>query len=84
MANPKIGSHLEAAPMDIEKDLIDAFESVVRRDFPNPERVGCLGTEVLAQFARRPSDTHLSHVLTHLRRCAPCFNELKELRKGSS
>ena len=70
--------------MDIEKDLIDAFESLVRRDFPNPERIGCPGTEVLAQFAHQPSDTHLSNVLSHLQKCAPCFNELKELRKARS
>lgn len=70
--------------MDIEKDLIDTFEGLVRRDFPNPERMGCPGTEVLAQFARRPSDAHLSHMITHLQRCAPCFGELKELRKARS
>lgn len=78
------GSQFERAFMDIEKDLIDAFESLVRRNFPNPHRVGCPGNEVLAQFALRPSGAHLSHLLTHLQRCAPCFHELKELRKGHS
>jgi hypothetical protein len=68
--------------MDSEKDLIDAFENVEHRDFPNPERVGCPGREVLAQFARLASDNELSHLLTHVRKCAPCFDELKELRKG--
>ena len=68
--------------MDIEKDLIEVFERLVQRDYPNTERIGCPGTEVLAQFARHPFDTHLSHVLTHVERCSPCFKELKELRKG--
>ena len=68
--------------MDREKDLINAFENVVHRDFPHPERVGCPGREVLAQLARLPADTHLSRLLEHVRKCAPCFDELKELRKG--
>jgi hypothetical protein len=68
--------------MDSEKDLIDAFDNVVHRDFPNPERLGCPGREVLAQLAHPPADTQLPHLLEHVRRCAPCFDELKELRKG--
>lgn len=68
--------------MDSEKDLIDAFENVVHRDFPNPERVGCPSHEVLAQLARLPLHIELSQLLAHVRKCAPCFDELKELRKG--
>jgi len=68
--------------MDREKDLIDAFETVVHRDFPNPERAGCPGPEVLAQLIRRPADAQLSHLLEHVTQCAPCFDDLKELRKG--
>ncbi|HEV2398758.1 MAG TPA: hypothetical protein VGS27_17570 [Candidatus Sulfotelmatobacter sp.] len=68
--------------MDPEKDLIDAFENVVHRDFPNPERVGCPGREVLAQLVRLPADAQRSHLLEHVRKCAPCFDELKKLRKG--
>lgn len=67
--------------MDREKDLFDAFENVVHGDFPNPERVGCPGREVLAQLARLPANTQLSHLLEHVRKCAPCFEELKQLRK---
>jgi hypothetical protein len=68
--------------MDSEKDLIDAFENLVHRDFPNPERVGCPGREVLAQLARLPSDIEPSHLLAHVRKCASCFDELKDLRKS--
>jgi hypothetical protein len=68
--------------MDSEKDLIDAFENLVHRDFPNPERVGCPGREVLAQLARLPSDIEPSQLLAHVRKCAPCFDELKDLRKS--
>ena len=79
---PELGSLVGQSFMDLEKDLVEAFEKLVQKDYPNPECVGCPGPEVLAQFARRPSDTRLSHALTHLERCAPCFHELKELRKG--
>jgi len=68
--------------MDLEKDLIDAFENAVHRDSPNPERVGCPGHEVLAQLSSLPSNIELSQVLAHVRTCAPCFDELKDLRKS--
>ena len=68
--------------MDREKDLIGAFENVIHRDFPNPERVGCPGHEVLAQLACLPADPQISHLFEHVRKCAPCFDELKQLRKG--
>jgi hypothetical protein len=71
-----------ATVMDSEKDLMDAFEKVVHRDFPNPQRVGCPGREVLVQLAHFPADTQLAHLLEHVRKCAPCFDELKELHKG--
>jgi hypothetical protein len=72
----------ERTLMDSEKDLIDTFENVVHRDFPNPGRVGCPGHEVLAQLARLPSDIELSQLLAHVRKCAPCFDELRDLRKS--
>lgn len=68
--------------MEWEQDLIDAFETVVHRDFPNPERVGCPGSYILAQLVRRPADAQLSDLLEHVTECAPCFDDLKELRQG--
>ena len=68
--------------MNRERYLIDTFENLVHRDFPNPGRVGCPGREVLAQLARLPAETQLSHLLEHVRKCAPCFDELKRLLKG--
>jgi len=37
--------------MDWETDLIDAFETIVHRDFPNPHRIGCSGRDSLAHLA---------------------------------
>jgi hypothetical protein len=63
------------------KELLDAFDRVVHEDFPNPQRIACPGREVLLKLARQPADTQLAHLLAHIRQCAPCFDELKELRQ---
>jgi len=64
--------------MDWEKDLIDAFERVVHRDFPNPKRVG---HDSLVALATSRTDAQATLVLDHIRQCAPCFDELKQLRQ---
>ncbi|MGO8732317.1 MAG: hypothetical protein ACLQVM_05975 [Terriglobia bacterium] len=66
--------------MDSERELLDAFNRVVHEDFPNPQRIDCPGREVLLKLAQQPADAQLSHLLDHVRRCAPCFDELKDLR----
>ena len=68
--------------MDKERDLIEAFESLVHNKFPNPECKGCPGRELLEQLAHRPSDAEFSHLLAHIRNCAPCFDDLKKLRQS--
>jgi hypothetical protein len=67
--------------MHSEKELLDAFDRVVHEDFPNPQRIACPGREFLLKLAQQPADTQLAHLLAHIRRCAPCFDELKELRQ---
>jgi hypothetical protein len=63
-----------------EKELFDAFDRVVHEDFPNLQRINCPQREVLQKLAQQPADTQFSHLLAHIRQCAPCFDELKELR----
>ena len=67
--------------MDWETDLIDAFEAMVHRDFPNPQRIGCPGRDSLAHFASSAGDPQSALILAHIRQCAPCLGELKELRR---
>ncbi len=67
--------------MDSEKELLDAFARVVHEDFPNPGRIACPGREVLLKLVRQPADAQLADLLAHVRQCAPCFDELKELRQ---
>lgn len=67
--------------MDIEKYLIDAFDAVVHRDFPNPQRIGCPGHESLVKMASSPGSVECGAIIAHVRRCARCFDELKQIRK---
>lgn len=67
--------------MESEKELIEAFERMMHHDFPNPDRRGCPGRDELRLLAEPSSQSRLFHLLEHIRRCAPCFDELKELRK---
>jgi hypothetical protein len=70
-----------ACRMGLEKELLDAFDRVVHEDFPNPQHIDCPGREVLLKLAQQPADAQLYHLLDHVRRCAPCFDELKDLRR---
>ena len=67
--------------MDLEKELLDAFDRVLHEDFPNPQRIDCPEHQVLLKLAQQSADAQLSHLLDHIRRCAPCFDELTELRR---
>jgi hypothetical protein len=67
--------------MDWETDLIDAFEAIVHRDFPNPHRIGCPGHYSLVGLAACLGDAQSALALAHIRKCGPCSDELKELRR---
>jgi hypothetical protein len=53
---------------------------MVHREYPNPERIGCPGSETLQNFAMSPEKFASKAILEHLGHCAPCLDELKELR----
>jgi hypothetical protein len=68
--------------MDWETELIDSFETIVHRDFPNAQRIGCPRRESLVGLVAGLADGAQSRVvLAHIRQCAACFDELKELRR---
>jgi hypothetical protein len=69
--------------MGSEKELLEAFERVIHEDFPNPQRIGCPGDEALLKLAEGSGPVHQTHLLAHIRQCAPCFDKLKELRSRS-
>jgi hypothetical protein len=67
--------------MNLEKELFDAFDRVVHEDYPNPERVNCPGHPALQKLAAESQAVHDASILVHIRQCAPCFDELRELSR---
>lgn len=59
----------------------DPIEQLLLTAYPNPERKGCPGRDVLARLAgqdRDPDDSDWYHVW----HCSPCYSEFKEMRDG--
>jgi len=67
--------------MTLEDELFEAFDRVVHEDYPNPERVNCPGHSALQKLASESQAVHWASTLVHIRQCAPCFDELRELRQ---
>ncbi len=61
-------------------DLIEAFDRVVHEDHLNPDRAGCSGRPVLTVLAKDSKPLGSDSLLEHIRHCAACLDELKELR----
>jgi len=61
------------------RKLHDEIRKSVLRGFPNPDRIGCPGTDVLKQLAARqlPVD-HPAY--GHVMECSPCYQELMDIR----
>src|ERR1700722_2486717 len=59
----------------------DPLEQLFLIAHPNPERIGCPGTDVLKALARRrlPGDDPAEK---HLGECSPCFKEYLAFRKA--
>jgi hypothetical protein len=61
-------------------DLIAAFDRTVHEDHLNLHRVGCPGQPALTTLARESAMRRSDSILEHIRNCAACLDELKELR----
>lgn len=66
-----------------ERDLLEAFERVMREDHPNPSREHCPDPVVIQQMAAAPADEIVIDEMTlrHIGSCWPCLNDLKRLRE---
>jgi hypothetical protein len=64
----------------MERELIRTFDEVLHSDYPNPERIGCPGIDVLQKLATSPEKFSFQSTLRHLAGCDPCVDELKVLR----
>ena len=67
--------------VDLEKELIAAFERVIARDYPNPNRAGCPSAAQLRQIAEAGIKAK-RELLDHVGRCWPCVQDLKRLRRS--
>lgn len=68
--------------MHLEEELLEVFDRVLHQDYPNPHRINCPGASALHKLALEPVAAQSPAILAHIRQCAPCFDELRELRRG--
>jgi hypothetical protein len=78
----------ELPPDDEEKPLSDEelreihrfFQDLALKAYPNPERIGCPGREILAEIARcEPPSVHPAYE-EHVSRCSPCLAEMLDIQ----
>jgi hypothetical protein len=56
------------------------LEEAILRDYPNPERIGCPGTDALKRIAFQDVAPTSDPAWQHTIRCAPCYTEFLQLR----
>ncbi len=60
------------------------YQEAVEASHPNPERIGCPGTDVVRELAARSArfeDIEEDFQWTHVVHCAPCYREFLDLRE---
>lgn len=65
---------------EVFERLQDIVQQAILREFPNPERKGCPGTEVLRGLANRARPTR-DAAWEHVTHCSPCYREFLDLRE---
>jgi hypothetical protein len=66
----------EPTPDELKRVLQEA----VLRNYPNPDRVGCPGSQVLKEVANRRLPFEDSH-WDHIYHCSPCYREFLDFRR---
>jgi len=66
-----------------EKRILDALGRGLLKEFPNPERTGCPGSDVLKRIASHAMPlAEAEKWLDHLTSCSPCYRDFSELQAG--
>jgi hypothetical protein len=66
-----------------EKRILDALGRGLLKEFPNPGRAGCPGSDVLKRIAFREMPlAEAEKWLDHLTSCSPCYTDFTELQAG--
>src|SRR3989442_12087462 len=59
-----------------ERRILDALGRGLLKEFPNPDRIGCPGTEVLKKIASHEMPlSEAEKWLDHLGSCSPCYSD---------
>lgn len=65
-----------------EEQMLRAFGQALGQEFPNPDRVGCPGSETLKGIALRRIPLRAARPwLDHFSSCSPCFREFTAFRQ---
>src|SRR5260370_12012528 len=66
-----------------ERRILDVLGRGLRKEFPNPKRIGCPGAEVLKKIASRKMPLSEAEVwLGHLGSCSPCSNDFCQFQSA--
>jgi hypothetical protein len=64
-----------------EKRILDALGRGLLKEFPNPDRAGCPGPEVLRKIASHEMPLpEAEKWLDHLTSCSPCYNDFSQFQ----
>ena len=64
-----------------EKRILDALGRGLLKEFPNPDRAGCPGSDVLREIASHEMPlTGAEKWLEHLTSCSPCYGDFSQFR----
>ncbi len=64
--------------------MLELLEQAALHDYPNPERIGCPGSDFLRRLASDRNSINLDDArLTHVARCSPCYREFASYRKSA-
>src|SRR5260370_38728256 len=67
-----------------ERRILDVLGRGLSKEFPNPERIGCPGADVLKKIASRKMPLSEAEAwLDHLGSCSPCYNDFSQFREAS-
>jgi hypothetical protein len=62
--------------------MLDLLEQAALHDYPNPNRIGCPGSDFLKRLATNRKSISLNDPnLEHVARCSPCFGEFVGYRE---
>ena len=66
-----------------EKRILNALGRGLHTEFPNPERAGCPGRDVLKRIAAHAMPlTEAEKWLDHLTSCSPCYRDFSQLQNA--